>query len=216
MVYDGRDEEEAPDYTTTDDEDDHSHEEKIRKSPAAAHAANVDEVADNEPHDTDIEPEDDTTEANPSDFNEQEESSHDADSHPCFDEVSEDNPEDELEPCVDYITRATHKADDMLAADGITSCIFRQSRIHWKQTRMIAKHHDDRWTKLISNWNPAISTKQKGIGSKEDRPRDGKTRSTHTYNKPESTDNNDLTNDTTWLTTAPDEMGLSGMRLCGQ
>ena len=27
---------------------------------------------------------------------------------------------------------------------------------------MIAKHHKDRWTKIVSNWNPAISTKHKG------------------------------------------------------
>ena len=41
---------------------------------------NDDEVADDEPHDPDSEPENDTTEANPKDLNEQEESIHDADS----------------------------------------------------------------------------------------------------------------------------------------
>ena len=55
-----------------------------------------------------------------------------------------------------------HKADELWAANGITSWILRQSKMHWKQARMIAKHHEERWTKLISNWNPAISTKQKG------------------------------------------------------
>ena len=47
---------------------------------------------------------------------------------------------------------------------------------------MVAKHHDGRWTKVISNWNPAISTTQKGgAGSKEDQHRDGKTTSIFTY-----------------------------------
>ena len=34
---------------------------------------------------------------------------------------------------------------------------------------MIAKHHEDRWTKLVSNWNPAISTKKEG-DRKQGRP----------------------------------------------
>ena len=68
--------------------------------------------------------------------------------------------EDELEPWVDYTTRATHKADELLAATGIESWFLRQGPIYWRQARMIAKHHEDCWTKLVSNWNPAISTKQ--------------------------------------------------------
>ena len=43
-------------------------EEKINKGIAAAHAAN----ADDEPHDMDSEPEEDTTDANPEDLNEEE------------------------------------------------------------------------------------------------------------------------------------------------
>ena len=34
---------------------------------------------------------------------------------------------------------------------------------------MIAKHHEDRWTKLVSNWNPAVSTRQTGY-RKQGRP----------------------------------------------
>ena len=41
---------------------------KSGKRPAAAHAANVEEVADDEPHDADYEPEEDTTEISPQDF----------------------------------------------------------------------------------------------------------------------------------------------------
>ena len=69
---------------------------------------------------------------------------------------------------------------------------------------MSAKHHDDCWTKLISNWNPAISTKQKG-GKKEDQPRDGED-DLNIYQQPDryKRDNNDLTSDTTWLTSAED------------
>ena len=104
--------------------------------------------------------ESDTTEPNHQGLNEHEESSHDADSNPSFDEVPDDDPEDELEPIVDYTARATHKADDLLAVNGLPSWILTQSRIYGKQARMIAKLHEDRWTKLISKWNPAISTKQ--------------------------------------------------------
>ena len=57
-------------------------------------------------------------------------------------------PEDELEPWVDRTVRATHKADDLLAANGITSLILRQSGIYWKQAILNAKHHERRWTKL--------------------------------------------------------------------
>ena len=61
---------------------------------------------------------------------------------------------------VDYITRATRKADDLLSANGITSWILWQSQIHRRQKRTIAKHHDDDWIKLVSNWKPAFSSKQ--------------------------------------------------------
>ena len=94
---------------------------------------------------------------------------HDADSNPRFDEIPEDYPEDELDAWVDCITRATRKADDLLAANRVTSWILRQNQICYWQARMIAKHHEDRWTKLVSNWNPAISTKQKGyLDTKQD------------------------------------------------
>ena len=126
------------------------------KGHAATHAASVDDTVDVEAHDPDNQPVDDKTEHNYQDLNEHEESSHDADSNPCFDGITEDNPEDKIEPWVDYITRATHKVKDLLVASGITSWILRQS-------------HEDRWTKLVSNWNPAISTKQKGY-RKQGRP----------------------------------------------
>ena len=114
MNDDGRDEEETK--------------RKTGKCPAAAHAASDNDTAD----DPDREPEDDTTEPR-QDPNEHEESSHDADSNPSFDEVLNDNPEDELEPGSDYMVRATHVADDLLAASGIMSWILRQGRVYWKQ-----------------------------------------------------------------------------------
>ena len=98
----------------------------------------------------------------PEEIDEHEESSHDAESNPCFDEISDDDLEEELEPWVDYTVRATHKADDLLAASRITSWILRQSKVYWKQARMLAEHHEDRWTKLVSNWNSALSKKQTG------------------------------------------------------
>ena len=71
-------------------------------------------------------------------------------------EIPEENPENELIPWVNYMKRITHEADDLLSASRITSWI-------------IAKHHEDRWTKLVFNWNPATSTKQKGC-RKQGRP----------------------------------------------
>ena len=144
---------------------------------------------------------DDTTEHNNQDPNEHEERSHDADSNPCFDEIPEDNPEDELEPWVDYIT---HKADDLLAAKRCTSWILRQSQIYWRQARMIAKHHEDHWTKLVSNWNPAVSTKQKRVQQRRKAKRWED--DLNIFLRPDryNRDNNDLTSDMTWLTTAED------------
>ena len=84
-------------------------------------AASVDDSADVEDHDSELE--EDTTEHTTNTSNEHEESSYDADSTPSFDNISEDNPEDELEPLVDGITRATREADDLSAASGITSWI---------------------------------------------------------------------------------------------
>ena len=59
---------------------------KVEKGTAAAHAANVDDVANDKPHDPDSEPEEDKTKAtlHPS---EQEESSLDADSKPSLTSV---------------------------------------------------------------------------------------------------------------------------------
>ena len=107
----GRDEEETPDNTTTDDQ--------IilfrKKSRSCRCAANVDEVAEDEPHDPDCEFEEDTTDINKTPTN-----------RPTLtatcDSVSQDELEDELKSSVAAV-RATHQADDLLAAKGITSWI---------------------------------------------------------------------------------------------
>ena len=84
--------------------------------------------------------------------NEQEESSHNVGSNPSLNIVPQDDETtaDELEPWVDYIARANHNASDLLTAGGITPWILRHSRAYWKRARMIAKHHGDHWTRLIS------------------------------------------------------------------
>ena len=71
---------------------------------------------------------------------------------------------------------------------------------------MTAKHHEDRRTKLVSNWNLAISTKQKGY-RKQGRPAKIWLDELNTYLQPDRTnrDNNDFTSDMTWLTTAQDK-----------
>ena len=38
--------------------------------------------------------------------------------------------------------QTTHMVDDLLVAHEITSKIFRQNKIYWKQARMITKHED--------------------------------------------------------------------------
>ena len=102
-------------------------------------------------------------------------------------------------PSVDCVTRATHEGDDLFVADGITSWILRQSQINWRQARMIARHHEDRWTKLGPNWMEPSYTNQakKGTTNKED---------LNVYLQPDRSnrDNNDLTSDITWLTTKED------------
>ena len=86
-------------------------ERQVGTSCAAAQAASasIDVTADAEPHDPYSEQGDDTTEHNNQDPNDQEESSHDADSNPCFDEIPEANPEDELEPWVDHKNNNTQR-----------------------------------------------------------------------------------------------------------
>ena len=93
---DGRNEGEAPDNAMADDEDDHT---RQRDTQENVTQLRVGVTADVGPPTTPT--------AN------------------RVDEISEDNPEDELEPWVDCTTRATHKADDLLAASGITSWILR-------------------------------------------------------------------------------------------
>ena len=70
---------------------------------------------------------------------------------------------------------------------------------------MIAKRHEDRWTKLVSNWNPAISTEQKGY-HKQGRPAKRWEDDFNIYSQPDRSnrDKNDLTSDMTWLKTAED------------
>ena len=88
-----------------------------------------------------------------------------------------------------------------------------QGRRYWKQARMIAKHHDGSWTQLISTWNPAISTKQKGY-RKQGRPARSREDDNNLYPQPTIVHRDDDTTFLlrgTWL-----EMGLRGKRLCEQ
>ena len=182
--------------TTTDDQDNQ------KTKSAVAHDADVDEVADDEPHNPQHEGERDTVGINLQDSN------------PSSDSVPKVELEDEREPWVDHIARATHNADDLLAANGITSCIPRHSRIYWEPARMIAKHHEGRRTKTHIQLEPSdINQAEKDIGSKEDQPGDGKTTSIDTYDQPVYTDrdDNDLANDTTWLAAAQQGLKCDSM-----
>ena len=101
--------------------------------------------------------------------------------------------------------RAVHKADDVLAAHGIALWIFGHDRNFWIQARIIAKHHGGRPTKFISHWNPAISSKHKWYFNQR-RPAKRWEGDINAYRQPFRvvSNNNDLTNDTTWLTSAQD------------
>ena len=60
------------------------------QSTAAAHALNVHEIDDDEPHDADCEPEEDTTKISPQGTNGQERCNQDAGSNPVFDSVRQE------------------------------------------------------------------------------------------------------------------------------
>ena len=136
-------------------------------------------TADVEPHGPDCEQEDDTIQHNNQDLHVHEESSHDAESNPCFDEISEDNPEDELERTKRgrFVSSKRNHVVDPPTEPGLL-----EAGKDDYQT-------PDRWTKLVSSWNPSnIKQEKKGTGNNEDRPRDGKTSSTSTYNRIEPTE----------------------------
>ena len=147
-----------------------------------------------------------TTRLNPTakNPNEKEETSHDADSN-SLPQPSAKRPTTECEQRTKQMTwqQAESRRGSSGMAKNIQSC--------WKQARMIVEHHEGRWTKLISSWNPAISTKQTG------HPETGRTRhdmdDSHTYLQPTRTnrENNDLMNDTTWLIPAPDGLKWDSM-----
>ena len=139
------------------------HEKTEKQQVAAAHAASVDDTADGEPQHPDSEPEKDTTEPNRQDLNEQGEKEPRRWQQPFHRRSAKRRTRRRTEAMVDCIVRASHKADGQLAANGITSWILGQSRIYWKQARMMTKQHEGRWTRLTSNWTPAISTKQNGF-----------------------------------------------------
>ena len=103
-------------------------------------------------------------------------------SNPLYDSVPQDELEDELDPWVDYIARATHEADDLMVANGITSTAGFDGN---KREVLPSTTRDAR-----QNSSP---TKQKGYrkqGRLVKRWEDDMPSKVHR-------DNNDLTNDTT-------------------
>ena len=163
---------------------------------AAAHGASVDDGADSEPTTLTTNQRRTRLRPTPKTPTERAESSHDVDSNPSFDSVSQDEAtEDVPELWVDCTVRATHKADDLMTANGIKPWVLRQSELYWKQARMIAKHHDDRWTRLIAKWSPTISTKQRRYW-KRGRPANSWENDINSNRQPTQAcdENNDLTN----------------------
>ena len=133
-------EEGTADNATTDDEDDHTDEEQINKKVQQPHTARMSTKSPTNhmtqtanrrktrPRPTNKTPTSDAQTLNHVAFVSHHIKNQDADSSHSFDSAPQDELEDELDPWVDYMVRATHKADDLLAADGITSWIHRQSQ----------------------------------------------------------------------------------------
>ena len=162
-------------------------EEKSHKRSAAEH----DEPP--RPHES----EEDTTEVNPQDATDQQESIHDVDRNPSLNSASQDDEttEDELDTRVGNVVRAIHKADNLLTAKGIKPWM---SKACCKQAGMIAKNHDDCWARLIAKLRPATSTKQNGY-RKRGRPAKRWDDDINSYLPPTTAycEHNDLTNDMT-------------------
>ena len=134
---------------------------QTKNNSAAAHSVNVDEAVDDEPRDTESVSEEGTSEANPQDPLEKDESNQDADSKSIFRQVPLGHSEHELEPW-DYKRCARKpRRRRLVGSSWILSWILGQSWMSWKQAGMIAEHHDGRWTKTDLE-NTATPAKQKG------------------------------------------------------
>ena len=214
MTDDGRDEDETPDNTTTDDEDYHTDEKKIRKQSRSC-TSRERRLRRRRRAPTTPTTSRRTTRLRPTPRNStgKKKAVTTPTATPPSTAGHKDEPEDQLEPWSDFTVRATHKADDLWAAGGITSWILRQSRATRKQARLTGRHHEGRGTKLDPNWNRGASSKQKRwIGNKEDRPRDGED-DLNMYLQPDRSNryNNDLTSDMIWLTTVEDSLKCDAM-----
>ena len=95
---------------------------KFKEGNSATHAANVDDDADDEPHDPQPRTKGGHDSAQLQNPNEQEERNHDVQSNVFFSSVSQDDEETEHEP----------EADDLVTAHGIKPSILRQSKAYWK------------------------------------------------------------------------------------
>ena len=135
-------------------------ERKAQKGTAAAHAANLDDV---ESHLPVSEPDEDTTEGNVQDSNEQEESSHDADSNPSFNSLPQDDEttEDELEPWVDKWCAQATRQTALPQPRSRRGSSDRAERSGSKPEGLPNISATD-GQGLISKWSPATSTKQEG------------------------------------------------------
>ena len=82
-----------------------------------------------------------------------------------------------------------HKAGDLLAASGIQSWVLRQSMMYLKQARMVAKHHEERWTKAyLQPESSDVNQAERVPEARKTGLRDGKTTLTRIYNQPVPTE----------------------------
>ena len=139
----------------------------------AALTAKVDDDTNDEPRDPDGEPEEDTTEANPQDPNDKQESRHDLDINPFLASVAQDDEATEYEP----------EPWPGWTAHGIKPWIHKQSTTSWKKTDWLPNTTTAAGRGSLQSGAQRYRPNRNGARNADDQPKDGKTTSLPTYNQ---------------------------------
>ena len=94
------------------------------------------------------------------------------------------------------------EVDDLMTAHGIKSLMLSQHKCILNQAGMMAKHHNDRWTVLTTQWSPVTSTKQTGHRKRRRQTTRWEDNINPRYDQKQTQRRPDLMNDITWLTAA--------------
>ena len=85
-------------------------------------------------------------------------------------ELLADTNKDDLEPWVDFIKRATHIAETTISKQNIPLWTTAYLRRKWRWAQRLTTLPDDRWCRLITNWQPTTS-EQRPAYRRQGRPR---------------------------------------------